>query len=113
MLKFDVKVAQGFIWKYIVSTAQKMTFFIKDFFSKCDHIDRKPWIWSHLLKKPLMENPAALLGKRLSHRCFPVFFCEVFQNTFFNEHLRVAASLSQLSPILYQCSPLFQGLPVF
>ena len=74
MLKFDVKVAQGFIWKYIVSTAQKMTIFIKDFFSKCDQIDRKPWIWSHLLKKPLMENPAALLGKRLSHRCFPVFF---------------------------------------
>ena len=31
-------------------TAQKMKFSIKDFFSKCD------WIWSHLLKKSLMEN---------------------------------------------------------
>ena len=33
-------------------TAQKMKFSIKDFFSKCDKI----WIWSHLLKKSLMEN---------------------------------------------------------
>ena len=65
MLKFDVKVAQGFIWKYIGFTAQKMTFSIKDFSGKCDQIHRKPWIWSHLLKKSLMENPAALLGKRL------------------------------------------------
>ena len=29
---------------------------IKDFFSKCDQIRRKLRIWSHLLKKSLMEN---------------------------------------------------------
>ena len=29
---------------------------IKDFFSKCDWICRKLQIWSHLLKKSLMEN---------------------------------------------------------
>ena len=29
---------------------------IKDFFSKCDQIRRYLWIWSHLLKKSLMEN---------------------------------------------------------
>ena len=29
---------------------------IKDFFSKCDQIHRKLRIWSHLLKKSLMEN---------------------------------------------------------
>ena len=33
-----------------------MKFSIKDFFSKCDKICRKLWIWSHLLKKSLMEN---------------------------------------------------------
>ena len=33
-----------------------MKFSIKDFFSKCDLIRRKLWIWSHLLKKSLMEN---------------------------------------------------------
>ena len=33
-----------------------MKFSIKDFFSKCDHIRRKLLIWSHLLKKSLMEN---------------------------------------------------------
>ena len=37
-------------------TAQKMKFFIKDFFSKCDQKRRKQWIWSQLLKKFLMEN---------------------------------------------------------
>ena len=33
-----------------------MKFSIKDFFSKCDQICSFLWIWSHLLKKPLMEN---------------------------------------------------------
>ena len=37
-------------------TAQKIKFSIKDFFSKCDQIRRKVEIWSHLLKKSLMEN---------------------------------------------------------
>ena len=34
----------------------KMKFFIKDFFSKSDRIRGKLRIWSHLLKKSLMEN---------------------------------------------------------
>ena len=37
-------------------TAQKMKFFIKDFFSKFDKIQSFLRIWSHLLKKSLMEN---------------------------------------------------------
>ena len=40
-------------------TAQKMKFFIKDFLSNCDQICRKLrrlWIWSHFLKKSLMEK---------------------------------------------------------
>ena len=37
-------------------TAQKMKFYIKDFFSKFDPIRRKLRIWSHLLKKSSMEN---------------------------------------------------------
>ena len=36
--------------------AQEMEFSIKDSFSKCDQIRRKLRIWSHLLKKSLMEN---------------------------------------------------------
>ena len=35
---------------------QKMKFSIKDFSSKCEQILRKLRIWSHLLKKSLMEN---------------------------------------------------------
>ena len=37
-------------------TAQKLEFSITDIFSKCDQIRRKLRIWSHLLKKYLMEN---------------------------------------------------------
>ena len=33
-----------------------MKFSIKDFFRKCDKIRRKLRIWSHLLKKSLIEN---------------------------------------------------------
>ena len=40
----------------ITCTAQKMKFSIKDFFSKCDQINSFLQIWSHLLKKSLMES---------------------------------------------------------
>ena len=40
----------------MIDTAQKMKFPIKDFFSECDQICSFLPIWSHLLKKPLMEN---------------------------------------------------------
>ena len=36
-------------------TPQKIKFSIKDFFSKCHQIRNFLWIWSHLLKKSLME----------------------------------------------------------
>ena len=51
MSLFDI-----FILISIMDTAQKMKFSIKDFFSKCDQVRSLPWIWSHLLKKCLMEN---------------------------------------------------------
>ena len=38
------------------STAQKVKFSTKDFFSKCDHIRSFLRFWLHLLKKPLVEN---------------------------------------------------------
>ena len=39
-----------------IITAQKMKFSIKDFFSECDQIRRSLRIWSHLMKKFLMES---------------------------------------------------------
>ena len=35
---------------------KKMKFPILDFFSKCDQICRKLYVWSHLPRKSLMEN---------------------------------------------------------
>ena len=51
---FCPNISAGF--EEATTTAQKMTFSMKDFFSDCDQSHRKLWIWSHLLKKPLMEN---------------------------------------------------------
>ena len=52
----------------LATTAEKMKFPIKDFFSKCDQIRRKLRIWLDLLKESLIENfifsgayPAAIL----------------------------------------------------
>ena len=42
------------IWE--TDTAQEIKFSIKDFFSKCDQNCSFLRIWSHLLKKSLMEN---------------------------------------------------------
>ena len=53
---------------------KKMRFPIKDFFSKCDQIRSFLRIWSHLLKKSLMEN---------------FIFCAVFIVLFF---LQIAPS---------------------
>ena len=43
-------------WDLINSTAQKVKFSIKDFFSKCDQIRSFLRISSHLLKKSLMQS---------------------------------------------------------
>ena len=51
-------------------TAQKMKFFINDFFSECDQICSFLRIWSYLLKKSLMENfilCAAFTAQYLAH----------------------------------------------
>ena len=46
------------IWSHLWYShcTKKMTFSTKEFFIKCDQIRRKLPIWSHLLKKTLMEN---------------------------------------------------------
>ena len=43
-------------WMDSVTTAQTMKFSITNFLSKCNQIPKKLRIWSHLLKKSVMEN---------------------------------------------------------
>ena len=52
--KADIKV----FWsvQFFLIPAQKMKFSFKSFFSKCDQCGSFLWIWSHLLKKFLIEN---------------------------------------------------------
>ena len=44
-----------------------------DFFSKCDQIPRNLRIWSHLLKKSVMENYIFCAVKILMIEDFPTF----------------------------------------
>ena len=80
-----------------IYTAQKMKFSIKDFFSKCDQIRRKLQIWSHLLKKTLMENFifCAILDvwrelfhfRSIGHLCsFPLSYRVWTEKDIFNFH---------------------------
>ena len=56
-------------------TVQKMKFCIKYFFSKCDQILSFLQIWSHLVKKSLMEN-FILCVVWISFHCFFNFVCK-------------------------------------
>ena len=56
-----------------LSTAHKMKFTIKDFFSKNNQIRRKLRIWSLLRKKSLMENFIFRTVERL------INFLEIFE----------------------------------
>ena len=87
-------------------TAQKIKFSIKDFFSKCDQIRRELRIWSHLLKKSLMENLifcavkieglqlVTLFKERLQYRCSLVSFEKFFRTNVFAEQLRATATVT-------------------
>ena len=54
--KISLCYPRGLRFPSDLPTVQKMNFSVKVFFSKCDQIRRKLGIWSHLLKKYLMEN---------------------------------------------------------
>ena len=54
--EFNLLYDQFMDYQSLVIEEQKMKFFIKDFFSQCDQIRSFLWIWSHVLKKALMEN---------------------------------------------------------
>ena len=86
------------------STAQKMKFSIKDFFSKCDQIIRKLRIWSHLPKKSLKENfifCAVIVMKilKILNSCISNFLMKKYQTKAFL--LILTNPLVSNAPFLY------------
>ena len=71
-------------------TAQKMKFYIKDFFSKCDQIRSFLLIWSHLLKRSLMENF--------------IFLCSECVLSFKQDQRRI---FGVIKPVHQNCSSIF------
>ena len=72
---------------YFFTNCKQMKFSIKDFFSKCEQIRRKLYIWSHLLKKSLMENcifcavTRAAMNNNVINKFNETHFCSVLQYT--------------------------------
>ena len=66
---------------------KKIKFSIKDFFGKCDQICRKQWIWSHLLKKSLMETSFIVQCEEEYSLFFEklcCFFIHIFRKSIWN-----------------------------
>ena len=55
-LSYFGKILFNVLLSFPYTSAQKMKFSIKNYFSKCDQIRKKLRIWLHLLKSSLMEN---------------------------------------------------------
>ena len=88
-----VKVNNAMKWVKAIYTAQKMKFFINDFFSKCDQIRSFSWIWSHLLKKSLMEN---------------FIFCSVSQKMLIGSTIKL---VDERAPTIYIQFPSYSIFP--
>ena len=73
-----LNMLQKSIFYYENSTAQKMKFSIKDFFSKCDQIRSFLQISSYLLKKSLMENFIFCAVLKLFYITFDSYFFVFF-----------------------------------
>ena len=75
-----------------------MKFSIKDFFSKSDQIRSFLWVWSHLLKKSLMENARCRIILFLSVFCFCQIFAFLMANldSFHNSTIKLNDIISTL-----------------
>ena len=62
---------------------------IKDFFSKCDQIHKKLRIWSHLLKKSLIENFILCAMKLASAALLQSLFVMVIFQDIFQEYDKI------------------------
>ena len=80
---WDTFFLKSFV-EFFCNTAQKMKISINDFFNKCDQICSFPRIWSHLLKKSLMENFVF---------CAVLFVYSLIWNVYFGLKLPILASL--------------------
>ena len=85
----SIMVAQSFnSLLYVIITAHKMKFSIKDFFSECDQIRSFLRIWSHLLKQSLMEN-FIFCDVYISTNCISITSILTFQVLLKSGHIEI------------------------
>ena len=88
----------------IINTAQKMTLSFKDFSSKCDQSRSFLRIWSHLLKKFLMENFTFCRVK--SHSMIHLLKYFTLQYDLILKSASINCHFNYASPIPYTWCPL-------
>ena len=69
-IKTKSECAECIIANWVRLTSQKMKFFMKDLFGKCDQIRSFLWIRSNLLKKTLDGNASFFCAVSLTQRTF-------------------------------------------
>ena len=85
------------------STAQKMKFSIKDFFSKYDQIRSKLRIWSYLLKKSLMKNSIFCAVQYKPDKVHVVYdVAAKYRNFSLNDHLLKGTDLLKTEQMFHQ-----------
>ena len=95
------KNLKNLIIVYASLTTQKMKFPIEDFFSKCDQICRKLRIWSHSLKKSLMENLIVCIVAELDSEFLLQCRDSIAMPNFFN--FRISSQSLKASLTYKQC----------
>ena len=82
---------------YKTNHQEKMKFSHKDFFSKCDQILSFPCIWSHLLKKSLVENFIFLCSATANKICH----CRQRPDCPLNENCRFECLVCNIAVVIY------------
>ena len=97
--KLEISRFNSFIKSPLYPRITALKFSIKDFFSKCDQICSKLRIWSHLLKKFLMENFVFCVVYRKTAR---YFFLVIQRFSCITQHIKEHSTFLKSNNLRYK-----------
>ena len=97
--KLEISRFNSFIKSPLYPRITALKFSIKDFFSKCDQIRSKLRIWSHLLKKFLMENFVFCVVYRKTAR---YFFLVIQRFSCITQHIKEHSTFLKSNNLRYK-----------
>ena len=97
--KLEISRFNSFIKSPLYARITARKFSIKDFFSKCDQIRSKLRIWSHLMKKFLMENFIFCVVYRKTAR---YFFLVIQRFSCITQHIKEHSTFLKSNNLRYK-----------